>query len=436
MSPCSHARPILSSLAAAAGLLGASPASHALEGRIVGSSFGGPVFVTAPTGDSRVFVVEVGGTIRLLKGTDVSLFLDITPLVTHEGERGLLGMAFDPDYATNGRFYVDYVDAATQATTIARFTVTPPDADVADPATRQTVIAIPQEPFPNHKGGWIGFRRGNRKNLYIAMGDGGGGYDPNNNAQNGQVLLGKLLRIDVNGHQPGYAIPPDNPFVNSATVRPEIWALGVRNPFRNSFDRGTGAFWIGDVGQDTREEIDFEPSGDPGGHNYGWRLREGRIKTPGGVGGPKAGMTDPVFDYPHTGTKSLGDCVIGGYVYRGPSIPEADGRYFFGDCVSNRVFSFTFDAATGHPLAGREDTTPLLDGSGLATLSSFGEDGQGRLYVVGENGVVVVMCPSGAAATPATALTPPGDAGRVPAAPIAAPVAGPRLHRSVADPCS
>jgi glucose/arabinose dehydrogenase len=410
----------LRATAAVAVALAAAPAG-ALEGRVVLSGMDQPLYVAAPKGDRRLFVVEKGGRIRLVRGDRVTTFLDLSDRVAVDGERGLLGLAFDPRYETNGRFYVNLVDKRTLQTRIERYTVSPPDADRADPATRQAILTIDQEPYPNHKGGWLGFRPGDRRNLWVATGDGGSAYDPNNNAQNGKVLLGKLLRIDVSGDGPGYQIPPDNPFVDSNEVRHAIWALGLRNPFRASFDRDTGALWIGDVGQYTREEIDFERPDDPGGHNYGWRLREGRIRTPGGVGGGNKGMTNPVYDYPHSGhPNSLGDCVIGGYVYRGPSIPRADGRYFFGDCVSDRAFSFSF-RRDGRPIEGREETDALLRGTGLSVLSSFGEDGRGRLYVIGLNGVVVVMCPSsGAERRPADVLQ---------------DIAGPRVHASVDDPC-
>jgi glucose/arabinose dehydrogenase len=373
-------------------------------------------------------VIEKTGRIRLMKNGVVSTFLDLSASVATDGERGLLGLAFDPAYATTGRFYVDYGDRTTLQTKVARFHVSANSADLADPASRQEVIAIVQEPYSNHKGGWIGFRGTDRRNLYIAVGDGGSAYDPDDNGQDGQVLLGKMLRIDVTGTRAGYRIPADNPFVDSATVRGEIWALGLRNPFRDSFDRKTGDFWIADVGQDTREEIDFEPAGFAGGRNYGWRLREGKIATPG-VGGAKPGLTDPVFDYPHAGAASLGECVIGGYVYRGPAIPGANGRYFFGDCVSDRAFEYRFNA-DGTPTAVTDVTSALIAGTGLATLSSFGEDGQGRLYVVGQSGVLVVMCAT-AAADPATAAVPATRAA-APGPDGAAPV---RVLRDAAAPC-
>ncbi len=376
--------------------------AQALEGRVVVTGLTEPVFLTAPAGDQRAFIVEKAGLVKVAIKGRLSTFLDISGIVDNVSERGLLGLAFDPRYASNGRFYVNYIDKATRDTVVARYTVTPPSANIADPATGQPLLRFAQENFPNHKAGWIGFRPGDRRNLYIATGDGGGAYDPDNNAQNGNQLLGKLLRIDVSGA--AYAIPADNPFVDRSDVLPEIWALGMRNPFRPSFDRATGDFWIADVGQDTREEINFEAAGDPGGHNYGWRLREGTIRTPL-VGGGKTGMTEPVFDYPHTGASSLGNAITGGFVYRGPTIPEADGRYFFGDFVSGRMFSFAY-AANGRPTEGRDETTAMLAGTGLVGIGSLGEDGQGRLYTIGFNGVVVVMCPSAAS----TQAAPPPEA--------------------------
>jgi len=399
------------------GLAAVSFEASALEGQVVANGFNGALYVTAPKGDKRLFVVQQWGLIQVIRHDKVTTFLDISDRVNTAGERGLLGLVFDPDYATNGRFYIDYVDKDTLQTRIDRYTVSPTDANKADPKSRDHIIAIDQEPFVNHKGGWLGFRPGDRKNLFIGMGDGGSGYDPHNNAQNRQVLLGKMLRIDVSGSGKGYEIPADNPFVGSDKIRPEIWAMGLRNPYRNSFDRHTGEFWIGDVGQDTREEVDFEPAGFAGGRNYGWRKREGFIETPNGVGGAKKGKTDPVFDYPHWGDGSLGNCVIGGYVYRGPTIPDADGRYFFGDCVSDRAFSMSYNA-DGTPIEQREETSALLAGTGLTTLSSFGEDGQGRLYVVGWNGVIVAVCPSSqAGAAPRPAVPAPAGQPQVMVAP-------------------
>lgn len=368
--------------------------AHALNGQVVASGLSTPLYLTAPTGDSRVFVVEKGGAIQVLSGgsTLATPFLDLSAKIDTQGERGLLGLAFDPGYASNGRLYVNYIDKTTKETVVERYTVSTPGANVANPASAQRIISIPQEPYENHKGGWIAFRPGDANNLYIATGDGGSGNDPANNGQKGNSLLGKMLRIDVSGNTAGYSVPSNNPFVGSGDTRAEIWALGLRNPWRNSFDRQTGDLWVADVGQGAREEINFEAVGDQGGHNYGWRLREGSIPTPG-VGGNAAGLTDPVFDYARSGQPGgLGESITGGYVYRGPTLAGADGRYFFGDFVSNRIFSF-LPGDDGTPIDFREDTASLLTGTGLSGLASFGEDGAGQLYLVGINGVVVRMVP-------------------------------------------
>ncbi|WP_083748607.1 sorbosone dehydrogenase family protein [Pelomonas sp. KK5] len=369
----------------------------AIDATVVTSGLDVPLMLTAPAGDSRSFIVEKGGLVKVLVGGVVqpTPFLDLSAQVATDGERGLLGLSFDPNYATNGRFYVDYVDKTTLNTVIARYQVASPGASVADAGSAQQIMTIAQPAGRNnHKAGWIGFRPGDTNNLYIATGDGGSGYDPDNNAQNPQSLLGKILRVDVSGTGAGYAVPADNPFSASATTRPEIWALGLRNPFRASFDRASGAFWIGDVGQSTREELDLELAGDPGGHNYGWRLREGTIQSPTN-GGNAPGLTGPVYDY----GRDMGGTVIGGFVYRGPSIADADGRYFFGDYVANKVWSFAVGA--GGALSDlRDDTAALLGGTGLSGLDAFGEDSQGRLYAMGTNGVLVVVVDE-----PATAMS-------------------------------
>ena len=374
----------------AVAVLTASAAAQAYTSEVVISSgLTQPLALTSALGDSRLFVLEKGGAIRVMAGgvLQATPFLDLSSQVATEGERGLLGLAFDPGFASNGRFYVNYIDNTSLNTVVARYQVAAPGGATADPASAQTILSIAQPNFSNHKGGWIGFRPGDTQNLFIATGDGGSSNDPSGNAQNGASLLGKVLRIDVSGNAPGYAIAAGNPFVNNADVRDEIWALGLRNPFRNSFDRQTGDLWIGDVGQNAREEINFEAAANPGGLNYGWRLREGTIATPG-VGGTAPGLTDPVFDYAHLNQGGLGDSVIGGYVYRGPSIAEADGRYFFGDFASNKIFSLAV-GANGAVSGLRDETTSFIGSSGLSGLDSFGEDSLGRLYAVGINGVVV-----------------------------------------------
>ena len=368
--------------------------AHALSGTVVASDLSQPVYLTAPTGDDRLFVIEKSGLVKIIASgqTLATPFLDLSAKVDTAGERGLLGLAFDPGYASNGRFYVNYIDKTTLNTVVERYTVATPSSNVANVNSAQSILSIPQEPFANHKAGWIAFRPGDTKNLYIATGDGGDFNDPKGNGQNPNTLLAKVLRIDVSGAGAGYSVATDSPFVNQAGTRPEIWALGVRNPWRNSFDRQTGDFWIADVGQDVFEEINLEKAGDPGGHNYGWRLREGSIATPV-VGGEAPGLTDPIFEYAHLGAPGgLGNSLTGGYVYRGPSIGDADGRYFFADFVSDRLFSF-YLGADGKPVDLRDDTAAWLAGTGLSGPTSFGEDGFGRLYAIGINGMVVAMVP-------------------------------------------
>ena len=385
---------ILAKFGAAMALALAMSGAHALSGTVVASDLSQPVYLTAPTGDNRLFVLEKGGLVRIIANgqTLATPFLDLSGKVATDSERGLLGLAFDPGYATNGRFYVNYIDKTTLNTVVERYTVSNPAGNVVNTSTAQTILTVPQEPYGNHKAGWIAFRPGDNKNLYIATGDGGDANDPHNNAQNGNSLLGKVLRLDVSGNSAGYSVPVNNPFVGSSTTRAEIWALGVRNPWRNSFDRQTGDFWIADVGQGVREEINLEKADDAGGHNYGWRLREGTIETPD-VGGDAPGLTDPLFDYAHLGAADgLGNSITGGYVYRGPGVDGADDRYFFSDFVSSRVFSFLL-GADGKPLDFREDTAALLGGTGLSGPTSFGEDGFGRLYLLGINGKVVLMVP-------------------------------------------
>jgi glucose/arabinose dehydrogenase len=374
-------------------------AAHAFAGRTFATGLSAPVYLTSPPGDRRVFVVEKGGRVLAVTPQSQQVYFDLSSIVTTGGEQGLLGLAFDPRFSTNFRMYVYYSDAATRQSVVARLTASSARARTVDVGTLQPLLRVSQPDYNNHKAGWIGFRPGDPRNLYVALGDGGSGNDPQNNGQTRSTLLGKMLRINVDTTDASYTIPADNPFVGDPNTRGEIWALGLRNPWRNSFDRRTGAFWITDVGQDSREEIDFEPAGSAGGFNYGWRLREGTIPTPG-VGGDAPGLTGPVFEYPHLGSQgSLGNSITGGYVYRGPSIADADGRYFFGDFVSDRVFSSSFSAG-GSLLDVRDDTAALIGASGLSGIASFGEDSRGRLYVIGIDGTVVVMCATPGPASP------------------------------------
>lgn len=336
-------------------------------------------------GDSRLFIVEQAGRIHIIDSTGNRIskpFLDITGQVTSDGnEQGLLGLAFHPEYATNGLFFVNYTGPGG-ATVISRFMVQETNPDLADPASESIILGIPQ-PFQNHNGGDIKF--GPDGYLYIGTGDGGSGGDPGNRAQDPSSLLGKMLRIDIDGGDP-YVIPENNPFVDDTTTRDEIWALGLRNPWRFSFDRTTGDLWIGDVGQNEIEEIHFQPSTSMGGENYGWRCYEGNsiYNSAGCLGFDH--YVFPVYQYLHD---ALGGCsVTGGYVYRGSEYPTLAGQYIFSDYCTDRIWSLE-DSSGTWILSG----TVRFPGNGFST---FGEDRNGTLYVAGlSSGVVYRITSSG-----------------------------------------
>jgi glucose/arabinose dehydrogenase len=373
-------------LLAAALTLGVT--APALSATLVASGFNQPLFLTAPTGDSRLFVVEKGGRIQVLDNGVKSLWLDLSGQVDTAGERGLLGLAFDPGFASNGRFYVDYIDKTSLNTVVASYTVNASGG--VNLASARTIITVAQPAgLSNHKAGWIGFSAADPGQLYIATGDGGSGNDPSNNAQNLNSNLGKLLRITPQAGG-GYTVPANNPFVGVAG-NDEIWAYGLRNPFRNSFDRLTGDLWIGDVGQSAREEIDFASaaSGLGRGANYGWRVREGRIATPGISDPTPPNLTDPIFDY----DRSQGGSIIGGYVYRGGADASLAGQYIFGDYVSGRIWRLDGNTATAL-------TTPF----GGFQLTSFGEGGDGALYAVGINGTIYQLAAAVPEPAPAALL--------------------------------
>lgn len=356
----------------------------------VGAGFSRPVFATAPGGDTnRLFVVEQHtGRVRLLSLTTGAIegtFLTV-PGVTRGNEQGLLGLAFHPAYRENGFLYVNYTTAGggpAGQTLIVRYEAQgdPATAVAADPGSATIVLAFDQ-PEANHNGGWLGF--GPDGYLYISSGDGGGSNDRHGSIGSGQdrsSLLGKVLRIDVDGASP-YGIPETNPFFGHSEWRPEIWAFGLRNPWRCSLDRSTGDLWIGDVGQSAREEISLAPSG-VGGLNFGWRPREGTIQNPAYDGSPypeEHPVTDavePLHDY----GRSLGISVTGGYVYRGEGIPALRGHYLFADYGSARFWSLLY--ADGQVTGLRERTAELNAGSPrpIGNVASFGEDARGELYV-------------------------------------------------------
>lgn len=387
------------------GLGAAVATSHAqaLDTVLVASGLTQPLFATAPVAGGPLYVVEKGGLIKAVQGGTVSNFLQIA--VGTAGERGLLGLAFDPNYAVvgaagQGRFFVYYIDPNTAQTVIASYR-TQGNPLVADPASRVEVMRIDQTPTgaSNHKGGWIGFKPGDADHLYIATGDGGSSNDPLNQAQNRNSLLGKMLRININGDDfadpnINYAVPPGNPFFGQAGARGEIFAYGLRNPFRNSFDRLRGHLWIADVGQGQREEVDFIAASSPGGHNFGWRIREGEIATPGISDPAVPGLVGPVLSYNH----SFGVAITGGYVVRQPSSPLY-GMYVFADYGSGRVWAMdTAVLANGqfHAIGEATELTVLLDTGAagpLGNISSFGEGAGGELYIVDYGGKVVQVVP-------------------------------------------
>jgi glucose/arabinose dehydrogenase len=338
-----------------------------IELMLFSSGFSNPVGI-AHANDARLFVVEKAGVIRIvLPDGSVNLdpFLSISDRVRSSGgEQGLLGLAFHPDYQSNGRFFVNYTDASS-ATVVSEFQVSA-NPDIADPDSEAIVFTHPQ-PWDNHNGGDLRF--GPDGYLYIAMGDGGSGGDPDNYAQNSQSLLGKILRFDMDTSGQ-YSIPPDNPFVNNPEFRDEIWALGLRNPWRISFDGETGDFWISDVGQSAREEINFQPASSAGGENYGWRCYEGNLPYNTQGCEPPEMYVFPVFDYgrnPHCS-------VTGGFVYRGSQFPDLFGRYFFGDYCSGNIWSLSPDGSGGF--------SETDYGMHVSFITSFGANAEGELFVV------------------------------------------------------
>jgi len=339
-----------------------------------------PVALThAPDESERLFIVERGGRIRIWEGGALRTFLDLRSSVnTNDSggdERGLLGLAFSPGYATNGHFYVNYISSSSSprgSTVVSRFTVSPTNPDDGIETSEEVILVIPQ-PEPNHNGGQINF--GPDGFLYIGMGDGGGAGDVHGSTGNGQAndtFLGKMLRIDVEGPpDPGspYAVPADNPFLLDPQVPDEIWAFGLRNPWRWSFDRKTGDMYIADVGQYEWEEVNFVPAASTGGENFQWRRIEGFNTFNSGTQITKGTSTDPVFEYDH----NAGSSITGGYVYRGQEHPRMNGIYFFGDYNSGRIWGLQQDPS------GNWIDRQLLETS--LRISSFGEDGKGNLYV-------------------------------------------------------
>jgi len=359
-----------------------------VKAELFASGLDNPLLVTAAPRDvSRVFIVEQPGTIRIVKFGQLlgTPFLDVSSLVSGGFEQGLLGLAFDPDYANNGRFYVNYTDLSGD-TVISRFQVSA-NPDIASPT--ETMLLTFTQPFANHNGGHLAF--GPDGYLYIASGDGGSGGDPMNNGQSINTLLGKLLRIDVSGAL--YTSPSSNPFFGATPGLDEIWAYGLRNPWRFSFDRSNGDLYIGDVGQGSWEEIDYQLAASAGGENYGWRIVEGNghcFNPP--MGCVQTGLTLPIHEFSHGVGPVCGGSVTAGHVYRGCKMPDLHGTYFYGDyCLEFiRTFKVMGGVATNH-----QDVTAQLESGGvdINSITSLGEDARGELYICDQAGDVFKVVP-------------------------------------------
>lgn len=359
-----------------------------------------PTFAASPPGDpDRLFVLEkdTGRVVILDLATGQVLpqaFFDIPASeMINDGERGLLGLAFHPDYATNGRFYLNLTNenGNTEIWELTRSV----DPDLADPLSQDTILTVFRDPaLSNHNGGWIGF--GPDGFLYIATGDGGGANDPNNNAQNINDLRGKMLRIDVNNDafptdpDQDYAIPAGNPFAGAIDGADEVFAYGLRNPWRASFDSETGDFYIADVGQNAREELNFLPAGTGAGTNFGWRVLEGTRPT--GLGTPDASMQPPVVEYSHGLGDLQGRTIVGGYVYHGPG--GGQGLFFFADFVSDHIFTVRVDEDGDAFNFAQRDHELIESGGTVDQIVSFATDGDGRLYAVGLDGEIWHLSPT------------------------------------------
>ena len=381
-------------------------ATYAATIELIAGGFNQPMTVTSAAGDARLFVAEKGGIVRAIDrqtGTS-SVFLDLSARVSTQGERGLLGLTFDPNFQSNGRFYVNYSDASTGHTIIERYQTSSGGLSAGNPASAYRLMTIEQPANTSHKAGWIGFRPGEPNNLYIATGDGAWHPtepDPNKTAQNLKSSLGKILRIDVTTStvDRNYGVPNDNSFTSpnqpGVTPNPEIWAYGLRNPFRNSFDRLTGSLYIADVGFSALDEVNYLAAGAPAGANFGWSVREGNQ-------GPQLpGATDPILNI---SIPTTGAALVGGIVYRGP-IESLDGMYFYADFVNQTVKSFRYNAATGQ-ITDQTDWTALWFSSfGGVRVTSFGEDALGNLFLTDfESGRLFGLTPDPVPLPPALTL--------------------------------
>ena len=363
------------------GLFSAEASAQDLEANLVTSGYSAPLYLCSPPGDNtRLFIVEQStARIKIYKpaSNTISTFLDIGPIVGSGSERGLLGMAFHPDYASNRKFYVSYTNNSGSSM-LVQYLRSASSQDSADSSSATTIYGPVSQPFSNHNGGCIQF--GADGKLYFGLGDGGSANDPGNRAQNMSNPMGKMLRFNVDGGAPYSA--SDNPFYNgSGGLSDYMWSLGWRNPWRFSFDRQTGDMWVGDVGQNQREEVSFEAAGDAG-NNYGWRCMEAfRCTGLSGCTCNSSALTPAAHEYTHSG----GNCSItGGYVYRGNLMPNMVGRYFFGDYCSGRIWSGQPNSAG--VLTNVVEHTSDLGIPGSELITSFGEDANGELYVVDSSG--------------------------------------------------
>jgi glucose/arabinose dehydrogenase len=336
----------------------------------VATGLSGPVYVTSPPNDSRLFVVEQPGRIRVVQNGQLlpAPFLDITSRVGSGGERGMLSVAFHPQYAANGFLYV-YFTATNGAIRVERFSAS---GNTADPSSAKLILTVPH-PRGNHNGGLALF--GPDGMLYLGLGDGGGGGDPDQNGQNPNTLLATLLRIDVNSGDP-YGIPAGNPFIGRSDARPEVWAIGLRNPWRFAFDAQAGNLYVADVGQGELEEVNVVPS-TRAGVNYGWNIMEGTSCYNASTCN-KQGLEQPVLEYRHLGNACS---VTGGFVYRGAAIPEIAGHYFYGDYCAGFVKSFRFQ--NGAATDGK-----TWEFGNIGNITSFGQDAAGELYITSGTGTV------------------------------------------------
>lgn len=343
----------------------------------VAQGLSNPLFLTSPPGDDRLFIVEQGGTIRISENGQLlpDPFLDLSGAISSGGERGLLSLAFHPDYASNGYFYVDFTNPDGN-TRVVRYTVSAANPDSADPASGDTILSVAQ-PYSNHNGGLVTF--GPDGMLYVGLGDGGSGGDPQGNGQDPTTLLGTLLRLDVDGGSP-YAIPSDNPFAGSSAGRGEVWAYGLRNPWRFTFDPSSGLLYIADVGQSDWEEVDVAPA-DSAGVNYGWNVMEGD-HCYSSSSCDRTGLEPPVLEYGH----GEGCSITGGFVYRGQAMADLQGTYFYSDYCSGFLRSFRYEN-------GSVSEEKSWDVGDLGQVLSFGRDDAGELYVLSANGTVYRLEP-------------------------------------------